>query len=60
MREQTENEIERLAKQSKLELRRFSAEESIRLAEEKIKNVMNSDTDSRLVKASIQSIGGLN
>ncbi|MEO6589046.1 MAG: ATP synthase F0 subunit B [Pyrinomonadaceae bacterium] len=60
MREQTENEIERLAKQSKLELRRFSAEESIRLAEEKIKNVMNSDTDSRLVKASINSIGGLN
>ena len=41
-------------------LRRFSAEESIRLAEEKIKNVMNSETDSRLVKASIQSIGGLN
>lgn len=60
MREQTENEIERLAQQSRLELRRFSAEESIRLAEEKIKTVMNSDTDSRLVKASIQSIGGLN
>ncbi len=60
MREQTENEIARLAQQSKLELRRYSAEESIRLAEEKIKNVMNSDTDSRLIKASIQSIGGLN
>ncbi len=60
LREQTDNEIERLAKQSKLELRRYSAEESIRLAEEKIRNVMNSDTDSRLVKASIQSIGGLN
>jgi hypothetical protein len=43
-----------------LELRRYSAEERIRLAEEKIKNVMNSDTDSRLVKASIKSIGGLN
>ena len=60
LREQTESEIERLAQQSKIELRRYSAEESIRLAEEKIKNVMNSDTDSRLVKASIQSIGGLN
>ncbi len=60
MREQTENEIVRLAQQSRLELRRYSAEESIRLAEEKIKNVMNSDTDSKLVKASIQSIGGLN
>ncbi len=60
MREQTENEIERLAQQTRLQLRRYSAEESIRLAEEKIKNVMNSDSDSRLVKASIQSIGGLN
>jgi F0F1-type ATP synthase membrane subunit b/b' len=60
MREQTENEIKRLTQQSRLELRRYSAEESIRLAEEKIKTVMNSDTDSRLVKASIQSIGGLN
>ena len=60
LREQTDSEIERLAQQSKSELRRFSANESIRLAEEKIKNVMNSDTDSRLVKASIQSIGGLN
>lgn len=60
LREQTDSEIERLATQSKSELRRFSANESIRLAEEKIKNVMNSDTDSRLVKASINSIGGLN
>lgn len=60
LRETTDSEIERLAQQSKTELRRFSANESIRLAEEKIKNVMNSDTDSRLVKASIQSIGGLN
>lgn len=60
LREQTDSEIERLAQQSKAELRRFSANESVRLAEEKIKNVMNSDTDSRLIKASIQSIGGLN
>jgi F0F1-type ATP synthase membrane subunit b/b' len=60
MHQQAENEIERLAQQTRLELRRYSAEESIKLAEEKIKNVMNSDTDSRLVKASIQSIGGLN
>ncbi|CAN5645734.1 ATP synthase subunit B [soil metagenome] len=60
MREQTENEIVRLTQQTRLQLRRYSAEESIRLAEEKIKNVMNSDTDSKLVKASIKSIGGLN
>jgi F-type H+-transporting ATPase subunit b len=60
LRTQTENEIRRLTQLKRLELRRYSAEESIRLAEEKIKTVMNSDTDSRLVKATIQSIGGLN
>ena len=60
LREQAENEIERKNKLARLELRRFSAEESIRLAEEKIKREINSETDARLVKASIQSIGGLN
>lgn len=57
---QAANEIERKTQQVKAELRRFSAEESIRLAEEKVKAQMNASTDARLVKASIQSIGGLN
>ncbi len=57
---QAANEIERKTQQVKAELRRFSAEESIRLAEEKVKAQMNADKDARLVKASIQSIGGLN
>jgi F0F1-type ATP synthase membrane subunit b/b' len=60
VREQANSEIERAGKQIKTELRRFSAEESIRLAEEKIKNQINPQTDARLVKANIQSIGGLN
>lgn len=60
MREQAESEINRLAQQTKAELRRFSAEESVRLAEEKLRNEINADNDSRLVKASIQEIGGLN
>lgn len=60
MRNQADSEIERLSKQTNLQLRRFSAEESVRLAEEKIKALMNEQTDSRLVKSSIQSIGGLN
>ncbi len=60
LREQAEGEIERTGKLAKLELRRFSAEESIHLAEEKIKKEINAEKDARLVKANIQAIGGLN
>ena len=60
LREQANNEIERFGKQKKTELRRFSAEESIRLAEAKIKREITAEKDARLVKANIQSIGGLN
>jgi F0F1-type ATP synthase membrane subunit b/b' len=60
MREQAESEINRLAQQTRAELRRFSAEESVRLAEEKLRGSLNPDNDARLVKASIQEIGGLN
>lgn len=60
MRNQAENEIERLSKQIKNGLRRFSAEESVRLAEEKIRARMNEQMNSQLVKSSIKSIGGLN
>lgn len=60
MREQAGAEVERVSKQAKLNLRRYSAEESIRLAEEKIKAGINADNDARLVKANIESIGGLN
>lgn len=60
LRAQAESEIERKAQQVRLELRRFSAEESIRLAEEKIKQNLDAAKDAQLVKANIQSIGGLN
>ncbi|HEX8286376.1 MAG TPA: ATP synthase F0 subunit B [Pyrinomonadaceae bacterium] len=60
LRRQTESETARLAQQSRAELRRFSAEESIRLAEEKIKQKINSQADAQLVRANIQTIGGLN
>lgn len=60
LREQGNSEIERAGKQIKTELRRFSAEESIRLAEEKIRREINPAKDAQLVKANIQSIGGLN
>jgi len=60
LREQAASEIERKSRLARLELRRYSAEESIRLAEEKIRREITDETDARLVKASIQSIGGLN
>lgn len=59
LRTQAENEIGRKSQQVRAELRRFSAEESIRLAEEKIKQNINAAKDAEIVKANIQSIGGL-
>jgi len=58
--EQTEGELARLDNQAVAELRRFSAEESVRLAEEKLRARIDAGNDSRLVKANIQEIGGLN
>ncbi len=60
MREQANAEIEGNSKRVQADLRKFSAEESIRLAEEKIKRAINAEKDAKLVKAGIQSIGGLN
>lgn len=60
LREQAEGEIARLAQKSRLELRRYSAEESIRRAEERLRGQIDSEKDSRLVKAGIDAIGGLN
>lgn len=60
LREQAANDINRSAALAKLNLRRYSAEESIRLAEELIKSKLTADADAKLVKANIQTIGGLN
>lgn len=60
LRDQANSEIERKTKQVRNELRRFSAEESVRLAEEKIRKAINASKDAELVKAGIKSIGGLN
>ena len=60
LRQQADAEIARLANQVRAELRRYSAEESIRLAEQKLRSQVGPSDDARLVKASIQEIGGLN
>lgn len=59
LRKQRQGDLDRLEKQAYMGLRRFSAEESIRLAEEKLRARVDSSEDARLVKASIQEIGGL-
>jgi F0F1-type ATP synthase membrane subunit b/b' len=59
LREQVSSEVERLEKQIFVRLKQFSANESVRLAEEKLKAQMDQDKDSRLVKSGIASIGGL-
>jgi len=60
LRAQADAEIARLTLQKRAELRRFSADESVRLAEQKLRSQIGVDTDARLVRASIQEIGGLN
>ena len=60
LREQTGGELNRLAAQIRNELRKLSAEESIRRAEQKLRSQIDVEKDSRLVRASIQEIGGLN
>ena len=60
LQDQTSGEITRLTQLANLELRRFSAEESIRLAEEKLRSRIDANADSNLVKSGIQAIGGLN
>jgi F-type H+-transporting ATPase subunit b len=60
LRQQAEAELARVQNQSRVELRRYSAEESIRLAEQKLRAQIDGTADARLVRASIQEIGGLN
>lgn len=60
LKEQAGGEIARLQKQTLAALRRFSADESIRLAEAKLRAEIDTARDSQLVKNGIASIGGLN
>ncbi len=60
IRKQSENEISTLVKQVRKELRRISAEETIRFAEEKIKQQLSPELHAKLIRNNIESIGGLN
>lgn len=59
--EQGQREIETVAKIAKRELRRFAAEQSVKLAEESIRRELTPEDDSRLIDTRVDQIGrGIN
>ena len=58
LRDQADNEINRTATLAKHSLRKLSAEETVRLAEEMIKQKLGKANDADLVKVGIESLGG--
>jgi F0F1-type ATP synthase membrane subunit b/b' len=60
LKAQAESEAARLDAVARVQLRRFAVDESLRMAEEKLRAGVDVNTDARLVKSGIQAIGGLN
>ncbi len=60
LKAQAEGEAARLAAVARIQLRRFAVDESLRMAEEKLRTSVDANTDGRLIKSGIQAIGGLN
>ncbi|HJU63198.1 MAG TPA: hypothetical protein VJ864_14220 [Candidatus Binatia bacterium] len=58
LRSHGEREIEKIAKGAQLELRQFTAAESIRMAEGLIRRDLDSREDSRLISTSARHFGG--
>jgi F0F1-type ATP synthase membrane subunit b/b' len=54
---QAQREIENAGTVAKTDLRRFTAEQSVRLAEEMIKRDIRPDDDARLFKRGIEEMG---
>lgn len=59
LREQSRREIESAGKAARAELRAYTAEQSVRLAEEIIRREMRPDDDARLVKEYVEELGGV-
>jgi F-type H+-transporting ATPase subunit b len=59
LREQAQREIESAGKAARQELRRYAAEQSVRLAEEMIRRDMRAEDDARLVNLEIEELGGV-
>lgn len=60
LREQAAGEIVRIGQVAKLELRRFGVNESLRLAEEKLRADITPQVDEKLIRSGIQAIGEVN
>jgi F0F1-type ATP synthase membrane subunit b/b' len=60
LKAQAEGEAARLGAVARIQLRRFAVDESLRMAEEKLRSSIDPNTDGRLIKSGIQAIGGLN
>jgi F-type H+-transporting ATPase subunit b len=56
--EQATREIESAGKAAKKELRRYTAEQSVRLAEEIVRREMKPEDDARLIANNIEELGG--
>ncbi len=57
VRDQAKREIESAGKTAKHELRRFAAQESVRLAEEIIRREIGSEDDGRLTSMNLEELG---
>lgn len=60
LREQSAGELVRLGQVARLQLRRFAVDESLRMAEEKLRTDIDAKADAKLIKSGIQAIGGMN
>ncbi|MBE7517471.1 MAG: hypothetical protein HS105_12835 [Chloracidobacterium sp.] len=60
LKQQADMILSRLSDQTQAGLRRFSAEESLRLAEGKIRARLDGKSDAQLISTAIAEIGGLN
>ncbi len=59
LREQAQREIESAGKVARQDLRRYAAEQSVRLAEELIRRDIGADDDTRLMNDYIGELGGI-
>jgi len=57
MREQSKREIESAGKAARMELRKFAAQESVRLAEEILEREIGPEDDARLTSLNVKELG---
>ena len=59
LREQAQREIESASKAARAELRAYTAEQSVRLAEEMIRRDIRPEDDARLINEYVEELGGI-